>query len=276
MLAPAPTGGLALASRIAAMTASLGIAVTLTACANVGTSVSDAEQHAAARAEAADVARGLYRGGTDTIDDYARWADTDTQGSSVELIGYEAYPGAVHGEPFGALRFRATVQFSQNGDPYVACFESEFDFWGVVEGSGGWSDDAAVTHDIECPADAQRVPPPVDTRPIHVVPEGTEALVVEVLTNAPAAASADDIVAEVFERMPQPTGEREAAFEPRAATKNGEIGFAMGDADDCLLVKRGADGVEVLHVPKILLQPGELGCDPDTALQPSEQLRSPH
>jgi hypothetical protein len=224
----------------------------------------------------ADVARGLYRGGTDTIDDYARWADADIEGSSVQLIGYEAYPGAVHGEPFGALRFLATVQLAQYGEPYAACFESEFDFWGVATEPGDWSDDAAVARDIECPADAHPIAPPVGTRAIHVVPEGIEALVVEVLTNAPLAASADEIVAQVSERMPQPTGEREVAFEAEAAVVDGEIGFAMGDADDCLLVKRNGDGVEVLHVPEILLQPGELGCDPDTALRPGDQLRSPH
>lgn len=50
----------------------------------------------------------------------------------------------------------------------------------------------------------------------------------------------------------------------------------MGDGDDCLLVKRDVDGVQVLQVPKILLQPGELGCAAGTALQPGDQLRSPH
>ena len=126
-------------------------------------------------------------------------------------------PSAVHGEPFGALQFRATVPRSQDGDPYVACFEVEFDFWGVAtEEFGDWSNDKAVAHDIECPADAGRIPPPVDTRQVYVVPDGAEALVVEVLTNAPSTASAEDILAEVVERMPQPTGEREVAFEPGA------------------------------------------------------------
>lgn len=76
--------------------------------------------------------------------------------------------------------------------------------------------------------------------------------------------------------MPQPTGEREVAFDPDATVVDGDIGFAMGDADDCLLVKRDVDGVQVLQVPRILLQPGELGCAAGTALQPSDQLRSPH
>ena len=249
-------------------------ALALTGCASGPTSPHDEASHTAARAAVADLSRGLYRYGTDVIDDYARWADAGSQHAGVELIGYEAYPGAVHGDPFGALQFRATVEY---GDPYVACFESEFDFWGVATGDrGSWDDDAAVAHDIECPPGALRIPPPVDTRTVHVVPDGTETLVLEVLTNAPLAASADDIVAQVLERMPHPQGEREEPFEPRALVVEGDIGFAMGDADDCLLVKRDSEGVMVLNVPDILLKPGELGCNPDTALRPGDQLRSPH
>lgn len=223
------------------------------------------------------MARDLDRDRTDLIDDYARWADADTQDTNVELIGYEAYERTQQADPIGALRFRATVRLSEYGDPYVACFESEYDFWGVhTEQFGDWHDDEAVARDIPCPPDAARVPPPVDTRTVFVVPEGAEELVVEVLANAPAAASAPEIEAELVERMPQPTGEREAPFAPLVVVDDGDIGVAMGDADDCLLVKRTGDGVEVLYVPSILLQPGELGCSPDTALRPAEQLRPPH
>jgi hypothetical protein len=251
---------------------------TLTGCAGAAVPASDAVSQVSARKAVADVSRGLYREATDVIDDYARWADTDTENSTVvELIGYEPYPGAIHGEPVGALQFRATIRPALNEELQVACFESQFDFWGVVtKAPGEWSDDTAVVHDIACPPDAERIPPPVDTRLVDVVPDGAEALVVEVLTNAPSAASADDILAEIVKRMPQPTGEREVAFDPEATVVDGEIGFAMGDGDDCLLVKRDVDGVQVLQVPKILLQPGELGCAAGTALQPSDQLRSPH
>lgn len=250
----------------------------LVGCEGASVSPTGMVSHAAARTAVADISRGLYRVGTDVIDDYARWADTDTQRSSVvELIGYESYSDTVHGEPFGSLQFRATVPSTRYGDPYVACFESEFDYWGVAtEEFGDWDDDLAVAHDIECPAGAQRVPPPVDTRSVYVVPEGAEALVVEVLTNASAAASADHVLAEIMKRMPLPSGDREVAFEPAVAEIDDDIGFAMGDADDCLLVRRDADGVQVLHVPRILLQPGELGCSPTTALLPLEQLRPPH
>ena len=250
---------------------------TLIGCAGASVSVADELSQSTARKAVADVSRGLYHGPTDVIDDYARWADTDTEHSSVvELIGYEPYPTAVHGEPFGALLFRATVPGTRDGEPHVACFESEFDFWGVATELGELSNDTAVAHDIACPPDAERIPPPVDTRTVHVVPDGAEELVVDVLTNAPSTASADDIVAEVVERMPRPAGEREVAFDPGATVVDGDIGFAMGDADDCLLVKRDVDGVQVLNVPKILLRPGELGCIPPTALRPVDQLRSPH
>ena len=249
----------------------------MTGCASEVTPRQDQEPHIAARAAVADLSRGLYRYGTDVIDDYARWADEDTQRVGVELIGYEQYPDVVHGDPFGALRFRSTVSLVQSGEPYAACFESEFDFWGVETGEpGGWEDDEAVAHDIECPPDASRIPPPIDTRTVQVVPEGTEALVLELLTNAPTAASADEIVAQVLDRLALPQGEREEPFEPRALVVDGDIGFAMGDADDCLLAKRDSEGVMVLAVPEILLQPGELGCNPETALLPVDQLRPPH
>ncbi|MEV8274738.1 hypothetical protein [Microbacterium sp. NPDC077184] len=250
----------------------------LTACSGSPLSVADPIAHATARGEVADTSRSLYRVATDTIDDYARWADADTQTSNVvELIGFEAYPGAVHGEPFGALTFRATVPTISSADPYVACFESQFDYWGVAtEQFNDWDNDRAVAYDVSCPPDAARIAPPIDDRPVYVVPDGTEDLVLEILTNAPAAASADDIVGQVTERMPQPTGDREVPFEPRAMVSDGDIGFAMGDADDCLLVARRDGGVQVLSVPRILLQPGELGCSPDTALRPMEQLRPPH
>ncbi|WP_157156905.1 hypothetical protein [Diaminobutyricimonas sp. LJ205] len=251
------------------------VAGTLTGCTGGILPASDTRSQSSARAAVADVSRDLYRVATDTIDDYARWADAATaQSSMVELIGYEPYPDAVHGDPFGALQFRATLQLSEYGDPYVACFESEFDFWGVATEDFG--DDRAVARDIQCPADAQRIAPPVDTRIVEVVPEGTEALVIEVLTNAPATMTADEIVAEVTARMPQPTGDREVPFEPAATVDGGDIGFAMGDAGDCLLVKRTSTGVNVLYVPRILLQPGELGCQAKTALLPADQLRPPH
>ena len=76
--------------------------------------------------------------------------------------------------------------------------------------------------------------------------------------------------------MPRPTGPYDVAYEPAAVVVGGEIGFAIGSGDDCLLVKRTAAGVEVLHAPSVLLQPGELGCRPETALLPPEQLQSPH
>ena len=263
--------------RIAALVSPLLAAGALADC---GTPAStDHDEQVRARHDAAEIARHLYRGPTDTIDDYARWADDDLgDRTSPELIGYTSYPDATHNNPLGALQLRVTLESYDGSDPYVACFESQFDFWGVVTNEHAhWDDDNAVARPITCPTDAHRIDPPVDTRPVYVVPDGAEDLVVDVLTRASAQDSADTIRAKILKRMPQPTGEREVAFDPSVAIGDQQIGFAMGDADDCLLaVRRPSGEVEVLNVPRVLLQPGELGCRVDTALRPVEQLRAPH
>ncbi|WP_217180656.1 hypothetical protein [Streptomyces sp. AC495_CC817] len=256
----------------------LAAAVALSGCAITPADAYNVALAERAHGEAADFARSLYRGPTDTIDDYARWADDDAAAnSSLELIGYEAYPGAEHGEPFGALQVRVTLS-DVRGDRFQACFESEFDYWGVTTADPTrWDDDEAVAHPIACPADAGPIDPPVDERAVPVVPEGAEEVVLDVLRNAGPDATAEQVVAAVLERMPSPTGEREVPFDPAALVRDGEIGVAMGDADDCLLAVRRANGeVETLDVPRVLLQPGELGCSADTALMPVDQLRSPH
>nr|WP_274636482.1 hypothetical protein [Microbacterium bovistercoris] len=264
--------------RAAALLASLLAAGSLTGCAPT-MSGRDAALATQAHHEAADIARHLYRGPTDTIDDYARWADERLGGlASPQLIGYTAYPDATHAEPFGTLQLRVTIERYDGANPYVACFESQFDYWGVVtDDHAHWDDDNAVAHSIDCPADAHPIDPPVDTRPVYVIPDGAEDVVVDVLTRATAEGSPDDTLAEVKKRMPQPTGDREVAFAASVAIGDHQIGFAMGDADDCLLaVRRPTGGVEVLHVPGVLLQPGELGCRAETALRPVDQLRAPH
>ncbi|WP_308492282.1 hypothetical protein [Microbacterium terrisoli] len=264
--------------RIATLVAPFLVAAALAGCSSA-TSARDAEHATEARHTVAEIARHLYRGPTDTIEDYARWADEQLDGrASPQLIGYTTYPDATHQDPFGALQLRVTIERYDGADPYVACFESRFDYWGVTtENHARWDDDTAVARPIDCPADAHPIDPPVDTRPVLVVPDGTEDVVVDVLTHASAQASADDILTEVKKRMPQPTGDREVAFDPSVAIADQQIGFAMGNADHCLLaVRRPTGEVEVLHVPRVLLQPGELGCSADTALRPVDQLRAPH
>lgn len=248
----------------------------LSGCALIPAAI-DADAHAFARGEVADLARGLYGEGTSTtIEHYARAADEALgQYSWPVLIGYEGYQDVGDDEPVGRLQFQVVVPSEGYGtDDHVACFWSEFDMYGVVPDPT--ASDTAVAHDLDCPPDAQQIDPPVDTDPVHVVPEGTEAVVVDVLTAAPPDATAEAIVAEVIERMPAPTGEYDVAYEPAAVVVDREIGFAMGQGHDCLLVKRTAAGVEVVHAPAILLEPGELGCSPGTALLPPEQLQSPH
>ncbi|QMU96458.1 hypothetical protein FVO59_03965 [Microbacterium esteraromaticum] len=270
---PSPTG----AARPAALLAPLIAVMCLAGCAGVPKDAEELKVATDAQRIAADFAVELYRGPTDTIDDYARWADEDLAGGqSLEMIGFSGYPGAVHGEPFGALLLRVTIATREDG-PYRACFESEFDYWGVATEEFGDRDPDALARRVECPADAHPVDPPADTRTVHVVPDGAQQSVIDVLSAVDPDASADGIRAEIVSRIPQPTGEREVAYDPSVLVRNEEIGVALGGVDDCVLVARRADGtVEAADVPRVLLQPGELGCRPETALMPADQLRSPH
>ena len=59
-----------------------------------------------------------------------------------------------------------------------------------------------------------------------------------------------------------------------AKIQDGSVAVATGDGDDRVLVARGRDGVvRDVHVPRVYLQPGELGCYADTAFA---DLRPPH
>lgn len=265
------------ALRRATLLAPLIAVLTTAGCAGAPSDASELKAATDAQRAAADFVRDLYRGPTDTIDDYARWADEDLAGGrGMELIGFRAYPDAAHGDPFGALLLRATVPTRDDG-PYLACFEAEFDYWGVATEEFGDRDDDAVTRRVDCPADAHPVDPPADTRTVRVVPEGTAQSVIDVLNTVAPDAPADGIRTEIATRMPQPTGEREVAYEPSVLVRDQEIGVAVGGPDDCVLVARRADGtVEVVDVPRVLLQPGELGCTAETALTPADRLRPPH
>jgi len=261
----------------AAVLVSVVAALALSGCTGAPRDAAELKRATDARRAAADFVRDLGRGNTDTIDDYARWADEDLEGNqSLAMIGFRAYPEAAHGEPLGVLLLRVTIMTQGNG-PYLACFESDFDYWGVATEEFGERGDDAVTRRVACPDDAHPVEPPADTRTVYVVPDGAEQVLADVLSSADPAASADSIRTEIELRLPQPTGDREVAYEPSVLARDQEIGVAMGGADDCVLVARRADEtVEAVHVPRVLLQPGELGCRPETALLPADQLRPPH
>ncbi len=163
-------------------------------------------------------------------------------------------------------------------DPGPYCFRVAFDEHGKV-GEPGTPDGAAL---VDCPADAAPVTlPPDDTPPVTPPPSGDPVAAPEardaaheVLVTLPAgdAPDADDVAARINEALPAAHDGRPVA-QATVFVDDADVGVAMGDADDCVLVARIGGEVRDVYPPPVYLQPGELGCTGSTALS---DLRPPH
>ncbi|WKK73444.1 hypothetical protein Q0F99_05075 [Rathayibacter oskolensis] len=250
----------------------LATAALLAGCAPAlyGTPEASAESaETAAREAAAALADRIGTDRPDDIDQIAREAEAE----GADLIAIESLDAPELIDAFGALTTRST---GLDGEAY--CFRIEFGFY------GRHSDDGETTfgttrgvEDVECDAATPSVAPPPDTSEVVVPASNAEAAVVEVLTALPAdPGTADDIATAISDRLAAPSGPREVAAPPTVAVAGADVGVAMGNADDCVLLKREAGVVTRVYVAPVLLQPGELGCTAETALRPAESLGSPH
>ncbi|MFC5930380.1 hypothetical protein D6T64_18445 [Cryobacterium melibiosiphilum] len=129
-----------------------------------------------------------------------------------------------------------------------------------------------------CPEGVAPVVPPIDTSIQSVVATNAEAAAMEVLGDETSVGQdAAEITARIMALLEVPSGEYEELARPTVLVVDGNVGVAMGrSSEDCVLVAR-VDGMvsRVMPAP-ILLEPGELGCQPGTALADPAQLRSPH
>lgn len=181
------------------------------------------------------------------------------------------------GDPIARLVFRFHHEGSQSGfitsDPITACYEAEFSFYGVI----------GKAHRISCPEGAKEiVPTPIPPRPKAVIPAGFEDPLKKVLETLPAAPTAAEVKALVARALPVPVLDPESGLRnlPPAfdtAVKGTDVGISLqGDSnEDCLLGARVAGKVIAGRPSRIQLQPGELTCDPQTALQ-LPGIRPPH
>jgi hypothetical protein len=246
----------------------------LAGCASTaGTPESRAE--ATAEQSVADLARAISAERPADIDGWARAAVAEAEGgfAGVELIGIDELQSESLDEPFGSLDFRVSAPASTDER---FCFRVTFDHYGKV---GEWSTSEGVDA-FDCPADAAAVVPPVDTTVVAVVAANSRDAIRAVLleraqTGVPA--TEDEIVAAIATRLEAPVEEYRVAATPSVLIEPGDrVGVAIAAVGDCVLVKSEAGVVEDLYPPRILLQPGELGCIPGTALADPELLRSPH
>ena len=164
-------------------------------------------------------------------------------------------------EPFGELTFLVHLDGSTAGfietDPVTACYRAEFGFYGVV-GS------PRRTH---CPEDVAPVEIPAlpPDRPRTEVPDDADRVLRAELHRLPTAPQEAQIETDLVAAL---TVDSHAAEPPDvdAAVEGTVIGVSVRGDDECLLGARTDGRVEVWRPSAVQLQPGELTCDPGTAL----------
>jgi hypothetical protein len=194
---------------------------------------------------------------------YARAAADTTAGQDgrltvVEVTELEADKLT---EPFGELTFLVHLDGSTAGfietDPVTACYRAEFGFYGVVESP-------RRTH---CPEDVAPVdiPSSPPDPPRTEIPDDADRVLRAELHRLPAAPQEAQIETDLVAAL---TVDSHAAEPPEvdAAVEGTVIGVSVRGDDECLLGARTAGKVEVWRPNAVQLQPGELTCDPGTAL----------
>jgi hypothetical protein len=241
-------------------------------------------QNSRARHILGDVVKSIVGDRPDDINGFARSAAASIEGDGsarglVDLVGIEEWESASPDEPFGILTFRVQLPAGESGfaaeGPFDECFPVEFDYYGVHD-EQIW-ESSHYLHERPCSADVAPVVPPIDTSIRYVVAANAEAAAIEVLSDETSAAEdATSITARIVALLEVPAGGYEQVAPPTVIVDDGNVGVAMGAAADCVLVSR-VDGVVSRVIPApIRLEPGELGCQPGTALTDPAQLRSPH
>lgn len=207
-----------------------------------------------------DSAMGYARAAADTT------AGHDGRLTLVEVTELEADELT---DPFGELTYLIHLDGSTSGlvetDPVDACYRAEFGFYGLV----------GSPRRIHCPADVTpvQIPAPPSSGPPSAIPDQAVRVLRAELRRLRTSPRAAQLRADLLAALPADPNTRPPAVE--AAVDGTDIGVALRSDDDCLLAARRAATVEVWSPSDVQLQPGELSCDPQTALAGSGQ-EAPH
>jgi hypothetical protein len=193
---------------------------------------------------------------------YARAAASTTAGQDgrltvVEVTELEADDLST---PFGELTFLVHLERSTAGlietDPVTACYRAQFGFYGVVQAPSR----------TRCPDDAAAVKIPVvpSSGPRTEIPDGAERALEVALRRLPPAPRSNELEVDLGQALSLSALAQSPALD--TAVDGGDIGVSVRGDDDCLLGARTAGKVKVWHLADVQLQPGELTCDPHTAL----------
>lgn len=158
--------------------------------------------------------------------------------------------------------------------PVTACYDVGFNFRGLVSGPDG----------RDCPAGAQPLkPPPI---PLWEVPEGFDPTLQSVLAGLPASVTKDEVLTGLSHSMPTPPFDPETQTQGQAplqdvALRGTDVGVAYRAGDrstggiDCLLGSRVQGATLVWRPSWEQVQPGELPCTAQTALD-RQGVMPPH
>jgi hypothetical protein len=202
-----------------------------------------------------------------------------TAGEQSDLVVIDAKDVVAHkiADPLARLVFRVHVDGAEKGfsstDPITACYAAQFNFYGVI----------GSPRRIECPRGATAiVPVPVPPQRHVAIPAVFEGRLAKLLAALPAVPRVRDLRARVARALPAPgvdphTGLRKLPPVVRADVSGVDVGVSLGDPAGrrCLLGARVGAHVTVWRPTRVQLQPGELSCDPETALN-LQGISAPH
>jgi len=207
----------------------------------------------------------------------ARGTSAGTMSGNSVVVEAEELRADKTEDPFARLVFRFHHEGSQSGfirsDPVTACYEAEFNFYGVI----------GQARRTSCPEGAKEiVPTTIPPRAKAVIPAGFDATLKTVLETLPATPTAAEVQALVARALPAPVLDPESGLRNLppvfdTAVKGADVGISLRGPsnEDCLLGARVAGKVIAGRPSRIQMQPGELTCDPHTALQ-LPGIKPPH
>ena len=214
-----------------------------------------------------------------SADGLVRAALATHAGKRSELVVVEAtdVDADMIADPLARLVFRVHLAGAEKGfsasKPTTACYATQFNFYGVV----------GSPRRTRCPAAAIAiVPAALATQPRVAIPARFEGRLAKLLAELPPTPSGRDLTARIVRALPAPavdphSGLRNLPPIVQTAVSGVDVGVSLGDpmSRRCLLSARVDGDVTVWRPTRVQLQPGELSCDPQTALH-LQGISAPH
>jgi hypothetical protein len=197
------------------------------------------------------------------------------QDGRLRVVAIEELPADDPRDPQDPLaRLVFLVHLEESGGAFTTipavttCYEARFNDYGIM----------GSPRRIACPPGATPItPPPAEPEPEIAIPDGADELLEKVLTGASRPPDAEAIHAALVEGLGRAGAAGSEPPLPQVAVDGADVGVALWEPDGrgCLLGARVGGQVLVWRPSRVQLQPGELSCDPQTALA-RQGTRPPH